>query len=101
MQKWLSFFRALVAQYFISAVAHFFIDVRINDEEKHSIPGENRSISADKIYEIVGFAIGDHYTVVSECDGNTDKQVLEFFKGFFDKIAEEVNGLSGSVQKNP
>ena len=28
MQKWLSFFRALVAQYFISAVAHFFIDVR-------------------------------------------------------------------------
>lgn len=69
------------------------LKIYINDEEKHSIPGDNRSISADKIYEIVGFTIGDHYTVVSECDSNTDKQVLEFFKEFFDKIAEEVNAL--------
>ena len=37
MQKWLSFFRALVAQYFISAVAHFFIDVRSQIEKSPNL----------------------------------------------------------------
>jgi len=50
-------------------------------------------ISADKIYESVDFTIGDQYTVISEYESNTDKQVLDFFKELFDKIAEKVNAL--------
>lgn len=69
------------------------LKIYINNEEKHSISGDNRVISADKIYEIVGFTNGDHYTVISECEGNVDKQVLDFFKDLFDKIAEKVNAL--------
>ena len=71
------------------------LKIFINDEEKHSISGDNRSITADKIYEIVGFTIGDHYTITSECEGNTDKQVLDFFKDLFDKIAEKVSACDG------
>jgi response regulator RpfG family c-di-GMP phosphodiesterase len=70
------------------------LKIYVNDEEKYSISGDSRSISADKIYEIVGFSSGDHYKVISECEGNTDKQVLDFFKDLFDKIAEKVNALS-------
>lgn len=69
------------------------LKIYINDEEKHYISGDNRSISADKIYEIIGFTIGDHYTIISECEGNTDKQVLDFFKELFDKVAEKVNAI--------
>ena len=69
------------------------LKIYVNDEEKNSISGDNRSISADKIYEIIGFFIGYHYTVDSECEGNTDKQVLDFFKDLFDKIVEKVNTL--------
>jgi len=69
------------------------LKIYIDDEEKHSVSGDNRSISADKIYEIVGFTIGNHYTITSECEDNTDKQVLDFFKDLFNQIVEKVNAL--------
>lgn len=70
------------------------LKIYINDDEKYLIAGDKRNISADKIYEIIGFIAGDHYTVTSECEDNTDKQVLEFFKDLFDKIVEGVNALN-------
>jgi len=69
------------------------LKIFINDKEKHSIPRDIRSITADKIYEIIGFTIGDHYLITSECEGNIDKQVLDYFKDVFDKITEKVNAL--------
>ena len=70
------------------------LKIYINQEEKYSITGDNRSVSADKIYEIVGFTIGDHYKVVSENVNNVDKQVMDFFTELFNNITEKANSLS-------
>ena len=69
------------------------LKIYINGKEKHLISRDNRSISADKIYEIMAFTIGDHFTIASECEDDTDKPVLDFFKDLFDKIAEKINAL--------
>lgn len=36
------------------------IKVLVNGEEKHKIEAENRSISAEAIYKMIGFSAGDH-----------------------------------------
>jgi hypothetical protein len=69
------------------------LKIFVNDEEKYLIDAQNRNISADKIYEIIGFAIGDHYTVLSENESGVDNQVLEFFTGLLTDIAEKVNAI--------
>lgn len=69
------------------------IKVFVNDEEKHTIEAQNRSISADKVYEMIGFEIGDHYTVCSENTENVDVQVLEFFADLLKDIVEKVNAF--------
>jgi hypothetical protein len=67
--------------------------ISVNDDEKHVIDFENRSIGTDKIYKIIDFSITDHYTVTSENESNIDSQVLEFFTGLFMDIVEKVNTL--------
>lgn len=70
------------------------IKIFINDEEKHTIDLQNRSISATKVYEIISFIAGDHYNVLSENPTGTDNQVLEFFTGLFKDIVEKVNQIN-------
>lgn len=67
------------------------LTISVNDEEKHTIDAQNRSISADKIYEMIDFAVGDHYTVISENESGVENQVLEFFTSLFTNIVEKVN----------
>ncbi|MHB1483655.1 MAG: hypothetical protein ACYCYI_03235 [Saccharofermentanales bacterium] len=69
------------------------VKIYINDDEKCCILGDNRSISADKIYEILAFTFGDKYTIIAENDDNIDKPVLDYFMDLFDKIVEKVNVL--------
>ena len=70
------------------------LQIFINDEEKHSISAKDRSITAEKIYEIIGFSIGDHYTVTSENEDDIDEPVLDFFTNLFNEIIKGVNALS-------
>ena len=69
------------------------IKILVNDEEKHIIDVQNRSISADKIYEIIGFDVGDQYSVVSENASGIDKQVLEFFAELLTDVSKKVNAI--------
>jgi len=70
------------------------IKILVNDEEKYNITTKNRNIAADKIYEIIGFAIGDHFSVISENESSVDTQVLDFFSGLFTDIITKVNAIS-------
>jgi len=69
------------------------LKIYANCEEKHAIDMESRSISADKIYEVIGFAIGDNYTVITENEPGVDNEVLVFFQGLFDEIVNKVNAI--------
>lgn len=77
------------------------IKILVNDEEKHIIDAQNRSIAADKIYEIIGFAVGDQYSVVSENVSGIDKQVLEFFAELLTDISKKVNAIVVSSNSSP
>jgi len=70
------------------------IKILVNDEGKHIIEAQNRSIAADKIYEIVGFALGDNYSVISENPFSIDAQVLDFFSDLLKEIITKVNTIS-------
>ena len=69
------------------------LKIYVNDKEKQIIEAQSRSISAEKIYEIVDFTTGNHYTVVSENEGNVDVQVLKFFSDLFTEIADKINSF--------
>jgi len=69
------------------------IKILVNDQEMHIIDAQNRSITADKIYELVGFALGDHYSVISENESSVDTQVLDFFSGLLTDIVTKVNAI--------
>lgn len=77
------------------------IKILVNDEEKHIIDAQNRSIAADKIYEIVGFTIGDQYSVVSENVSDIDKQVLEFFTQLLTDVSDKVNTIVVPSNSSP
>lgn len=70
------------------------IKILVNNEEKHIITAQDRSISANKIYEAIDYSFGDHYSIASENEPNIDSQVLEFFHGLLSDIVTKVNALS-------
>lgn len=70
------------------------LKIYINDEEKCIVGAQDRSITAQKMYDIVGYSIGDHYSVTSENQDNVDAQVLAFFTELFKEIVEKVNALN-------
>lgn len=77
------------------------IKILINDKEKHIIDAQNRSIAADKIYEIIGFAVGDQYSVISENVSGIDKQVLEFFTELLTDVSKKVNAIVVPTNSSP
>ena len=75
--------------------------ILVNDVEKHIIDAQNRSIAADKIYEIIGFDVGDQYSVVSENVSGIDKQVLEFFAELLTDVSKKVNAIMVPSDSSP
>jgi hypothetical protein len=75
------------------------IQIVINDEEKHTIPVNARSISADEIYKIIGFSIDDHYTITSENIMKVDEQVLNFFYDLFSEIITKISSLKDNIEE--
>lgn len=69
------------------------INILVNGEEKYTIGMQSRSINAEKLYEIIGFAPGNQYAVSFENEGDVDNQVLEFFTGIFSDIVDKVNTI--------
>lgn len=63
-----------------------------NEKEVHII--NNRTISAEKIYEILNFSKNDRFTVFIENKENIDIPVLQFFHELFNEITDKINGLS-------
>jgi hypothetical protein len=74
------------------------IKIVINDEEKHTILENARSISADEIYKIIGFSIGDHYIVSFENIANVDEPVLKYFYELFNEIIIKINSLNNNTE---
>lgn len=70
------------------------IKIYVNEEEKYSIPKDERTITADKIYEVIGFTNGEHYDVITENEYKNDEQVMDFFVQLFMDIIDKVNALS-------
>ncbi len=76
------------------------IRIFVNDNEKYIISSTDRSITAEKIYEIFEFSIGDHYSVSSENNENIEKPVLDFFVGLFSEIVNKINSLYPCEKEN-
>lgn len=69
------------------------IMINVNEEEQYKIDVQDRSINAEKIYEILGFIEGDCYIVETENEAEADKEALEFFAGLFNDITEKINAI--------
>lgn len=70
------------------------IRIYVNDQDTHLIEAKNRSIKADKIYQIMDFNLGDHYTVESSNESGVDNQVLMFFEKLISDIADKINAIA-------
>ena len=68
------------------------IRILVDGQEKHIID-QSRSISAEKIFEIIGFTPGSYYVVSSENECDVDKQVLEYFASLFTDIVSKINKI--------
>jgi|GEM_PF-1779862 len=75
------------------------VKILINNEEKHIIYENDRTISADKIYELLNFSLGDHYTVNKENKSKIDEPVLNFFCELFNEIINKINSLDEMTEK--
>lgn len=71
------------------------ISIFLNDEEKHKI-AEERSISADEIYNILCYEQGDVFTLQQDNTTGIDKDVLDFFFGLFKDVIDRVNSLKAN-----
>jgi len=74
------------------------IKININNEEKHIIYENNRTISADKIYELINFSLGDHYVITKENKSKIDEPVLDFFYELFNEIINKINSLEDTTE---
>jgi len=77
------------------------LSIQINNEEKYLILCSKKSITAEKIYEILDYKKDDHYNVISECESNTDEKVLELFKELFVSIINKVNEITTDYNEEP
>jgi hypothetical protein len=73
------------------------ISITVNGEEKLIISENNRKVSADKIYELLNFSIGDTYKTEKQNDANIDPNVLDFFADLIEKIVEKINEIKPDV----
>ena len=76
------------------------IKIYLDDQEKHTIEPQSRCINAEKLYEIMAFAPGSKYVVLSENENNVDMQVLEFFTELLTEIVDKVNAIEIKVNVN-
>lgn len=70
------------------------IDVTVDDHDGMTIGTDNRSVKAEDIYKLLGYARGDTYSVESVNEGNVDVPVLRFFTELFSDITGRLNRLS-------
>lgn len=75
------------------------LKISVNGEEKITLPSQGRNITAEAIYNIIGFTGGDKYSVVSENESGVDSQVLEFFAELFVEIINKVNNIEVESQQ--
>ena len=73
------------------------LKISVNDEHKHTIEVQPRTISADVIFKIIDFKVEDHYSVISVNESGTDGEVLKFFVDLFKQISEKVNLISNNI----
>lgn len=70
------------------------IKIAVNNEDKHVINAQDRSIDAENIYKIINFSVDDSYVIQSENIENIDDKVLSFFVDLFKEIVEKLNKLT-------
>lgn len=70
------------------------IQILVNDVLKYTIEESAREISAKTIYELLDYAIGDKFSILSENEKNVDASVLDYFKELFENICEHVNKMN-------
>ena len=73
------------------------IEIKVNEEKKHTIKKEKRKIRADDIYNIINYSKGDTYVIKKINSHGIDAPVLNFFVELFEEIVNgiPVNDISG------
>lgn len=70
------------------------ISIKLNDIEKIKINKDNRKISAEDIFNLLDYSIGDQYRIKIRNESNIDPKVIEFFKdllsGILDKLVKDL-----------
>ena len=66
------------------------IYIRVNDEHKHTI-GNDHKISANDIYNILDFSIGDKFQITYQNDLKIKPEVLSFFIDLINDIIAQVD----------
>ena len=70
------------------------IDVALDETSRTTIRKGNRAISADAIYNLLGYENGDTFVVESVNDKNLNAPVLQFFTELIRDITNRLNRLS-------
>ena len=69
------------------------IDIFVNGDAKYTIDESEREISAETIYELIDYKIGDNLSTLTKNEKSLDVLVLTFFKELFDNICERINKM--------
>ena len=70
------------------------IDVTLDENSRMTIKKDNRAVSADAIYNLLGYENGDTFVVESVNDKRLDTPVLQFFTELIRDITNRLNRLS-------
>ncbi len=66
------------------------ISIKLNDIEKIKINKDNRKISAEDIFNLLDYSIGDQYRIKIRNESNIDPKVIEFFKDLLSEILDKL-----------
>lgn len=72
------------------------IVISMNGVPKKTILESNRALSAQDIYDIIDFNVGDKLSVEQINVNDLDKNVLSFFSDMFSDICKTINNMDFS-----
>lgn len=76
------------------------IDILVSSKLKKTILEGDRRLSAQDIYDIIDYKIGDHLAVETKNEKGLDQDVLSFFSKMLDDICKSINSMDFS-QNDP
>jgi len=75
------------------------IKILVGGDLKYTIEEQDRKITAQEIYDLIEYEIGDKYNVETENKKQLDAPVLNYFKELIKDICERINDLNFSEEE--